>query len=132
MSTETELRAALDRHLDTMPGRPVVDWDNVGLDQKPETYLSQVLHPAEDITVGIEVGGSDILAGIYQININAPKGGGKKPYLDELERIKAWFVRSSSLVEGGTRVVLHKIWAGAAMTDKTHYRVPVSIRYRAP
>lgn len=130
MATETELRTALDKHLDGMPGRPEVDWDNVGLDQDQQTYLSQNLLPAEDITAGVEVGGSDVLAGLYQITINVPKGEGKAGHVAELERIKAHFVRSASIIEGSTRVVFHKIWANAAMTDKTHYRVPVSIRYR--
>ena len=130
MATETELRAALDGHLAVMPGAPAIDWDNVGLDQDQQTYLSQNLLPAEDVAVGVEVGGSDVLAGIYQIIINVPKGTGKAGHVAELERIKAHFVRSSSLTEGSTRVVLHKIWANGAVTDDTHYRVPVSIRYR--
>ena len=130
MAQETELRTALDSHLDTMSGRPPVDWDNVGLDQSPDIYLSQNLLPAEGDTVGVEVGGSDVLAGLYQIVINVPKGSGKAGHVAELERIKAHFVRSSSLVEGSTRVVISKIWANSAIPDETHYRVPVSIRYR--
>ena len=130
MAQETELRTALDDHLDIMSGRPPVDWDNVGLDQSPDIYLSQNLLPAEGDTVGVEVGGSDVLAGLYQIVINVPKGSGKAGHVAELERIKAHFVRSSSLVEGSTRVVISKIWANSAIPDETHYRVPVSIRYR--
>lgn len=130
MATETELRTALDEHLDNMPGRPPVDWDNVGLDQTPTIYLSQNLLPAEGDTVGRDVGGSDVLAGLYQIIISVPKGKGKAGHVAELERIKAHFVRSSSLIEGSTRVVLSKVWANSAIADETHYRVPVSIRYR--
>ena len=130
MAAETELRTALDNHLDNMPGRPPVDWDNVGLDQTPTIYLSQNLLPAEGDTVGVEVGGSDVLAGLYQIVINVPKGSGKAGHVEELERIKARFVRSSSLIEGSTRVVISKVWANGAIPDDTHYRVPVSIRYR--
>lgn len=131
MATETELRTALDNHLDTMVGAPPIDWDNVGLGQDAQIFLSQNLLPAGDITVGVEQGGSDVLAGIYQIVINVPKGDGKARHVAELERIKARFARSSSIVSGSTRVVFHKVWANSALTDENYYRVPVSVRYRA-
>jgi hypothetical protein len=39
-----------------------------------------------------------------------PKGQGKAVYVEEVERLKARFVRSSSLIEGTTRVVISKVW----------------------
>lgn len=131
MATETELRTALDEHLASLPDAPPIDWANTGLDQGGQLYYSQNLLPAEDITVGVEVGGSDVLAGIYQITINTPKGTGKAAHVVELEKIKAWFVRSGSIIEGSTRVVISKIWASPALLDENFHRVPVSIRYRA-
>ena len=130
MATDTELRAALDGHLANMPGAPVIDWENVGLDQDQQTYLSQSILPSEGISVGRSVGGSDLLAGLYQVTVNVPKGQGKAVYVAEVERLKARFVRSSSLIEGTTRVIISKVWANSAITDDTHFRVPVSIRYR--
>ena len=130
MATDTELRAALDGHLANMPGAPVIDWENVGLDQNQQVYLSQSILPSEGISVGRSVGGSDVLAGLYQVTVNVPKGQGKAVYVAEIERIKAHFVRSSSLIEGTTRVVISKVWDNSAVSDDTHFRVPVSIRYR--
>ncbi len=129
---ETELRAALDDHLDRMTDVPPVAWENTGdLDQDDQIYLSTMLMPAEDITVGIELGGSDVLAGIYQIMINIPKGTGKEDHVVELERLRARFPRSLVLNEGTTRIVIHKVWANNAIVDDNYFRVPVSIRYRA-
>ena len=131
MVTDAELRAALDGHLNSMLDKPPIDWDNVGLTQDGGLYLSQNLLPTETITVGIEVGGSDVLAGIYQITVNAPKGAGKAVYSAEIDRIKAHFVRSSTISAGSGRIAIHKVWSNNAIPDATYYRVPVSIRYRA-
>lgn len=131
MASESELRKALDSHLDSMPGRPPVAWENTPFDQTQELYYAQNLLPAEDVTVGRAQGDSDVLAGLYQITINVPKTSGKAGHVTELERIKSHFVRSASIVEGGTRVVISKIWANTAQEDDTHFRVPVSLRYRA-
>ncbi len=128
--SETELRTALDTHLKNMSGRPPVDWENVGFDQDKQIYLSQILIPAEDITVGMGSAGSNVLAGIYQITINIPKGKGKAGHVAELERIKARFPRSTSITSGSTRVAIHKVWANSAIQDDNYYRVPVSVRYR--
>lgn len=130
MASEFELRKALDSHLDSMPGRPPVAWQDVTFTQTKELYLSQNILPTEGVTVGRAVGDSDVLAGLYQITINVPKGNGKAGHVAELERIKSHFTRSGSIVEGGTRVVISKIWASTAREDDTHFRVPVSLRYR--
>ena len=131
MASETNLSSALDGHLAGMPSAPPIDWENVGFDQDNRVYLSQVQLPAEDISVGMEVGGTDILAGLYQIMINVPKNTGKNAHKQELERIKARFVRSSTITFDGTRVVIHKVFASPAIVDDNYFRVPVSIRYRA-
>ena len=129
--SETNLRAALDKHLNTMPDVLPISWENKGLDQSNVPYLTQFLLPAETISVGIEQGGSDVLAGIYQVTVNVPKGGGKSAYLTETEKVKARFPRSSKLEYSGTNVIIHKVWSNGATEDANFYRVPISIRYRA-
>lgn len=129
--SETNLRAALDKHLATMPGALPIAWENKGLDQANIMYLSQFLLPAETLSVGVAQGDSDVLAGIYQVTVNVPKGGGKADYLAETEKVKARFPRSSILNYGGTRIVIHKVWSNGALEDANFYRVPISIRYRA-
>ena len=129
--SETNLRSALDGHLAAMPGAPTIDWENVGFDQNDQVYLSQMILPAEDISVGMEQGGTDVLAGIYQVMINIPKTeAGKGGYVTELERIKSRFARSSVIEFSGTRVAIHKVFASPAIVDDNYFRVPVSIRYR--
>lgn len=129
--SETNLRAALDNHLNTMVDAPAISWENHGLDQNNEVYLTQFLLPAETITVGIEEGGSDVLAGIYQVTVNVPKGSGKSAYLVETKKVKDRFPRSSKIDYSGTRIVIQKIWSNSAIEDANFYRVPISIRYRA-
>lgn len=131
MASETNLRSALDGHLAGMPGGTPIDWENVSFDQDNQVYLSQGIFPAEDIPVGMEQGGSDVLAGLYQIMINVPKNTGKNGHVSELEKIKARFPRSSVITCDGTRVVIHKVFSSNGIPDDNYFRVPVSIRYRA-
>ena len=129
--SEINLRAALDAQLNAIVNPLPIAWENNAYTQDGEAYLSQFLLPAETITVGIEQGGSDVLAGIYQVTVNIPKGFGKGAYITETEKVKAQFPRSSILTSGGTRVVIQKVWSNSAQVDENYYRVPVSIRYRA-
>lgn len=130
MATETELRKALDVHLNTMSGVPPVSWENKGLDQDNEIYLRQFLLPAETISPGISIGSSDVLAGFYQVTVNVPKGKDKSVYLAETEKVKARFFKGLRIVVGNTAVVIHKVWSNTALMDENYYRVPISIRYR--
>ena len=129
--SETNLRVALDNHLYTMPSSPTVHWEGKLFKPSNAIYLSQSLMSAEAITVGQESGGSDVLAGIYQIIINIPKDTDRNVWLVELEKVKARFIRNTILIEGATRVVITKVWSSPLMTDGAYSFVPISIRYRA-
>lgn len=128
--SETNLRSALDNRLYTMVGAPPISWENGSLDQNNQTYLSQFLLPAETISPGISIGSSDVLAGLYQVMVNVPKGSGKAAYLEETEKVKARFFKGLRIVVGSTAVVIHKTWSNTALQDENYYRVPISIRYR--
>lgn len=128
---EADLRNGLDTHLNAMPDRPPIAFENNAFEQNDDLYLSQFLLPAEDQPVGIEEGGTDILTGIYQVNINARKNLGRGPYVAELERIKAHFPRSGSIVLNNTRITFIKIFASGPLIDENYLRIPVSIRYNA-
>jgi len=129
--SETNLRGALDSHLQAMVGAPAIAWENVKFTQNNQVYLSQVLLPTENITVGVEATGSDVLAGIYQVTVNIPKGTGKNAFLVETEKVKAHFKRGTILNYDGTRIIIHKVWSSPAQQDQNFYRVPISIRYRS-
>lgn len=129
--SETNLRTALDNHLYTMPSLPPVEWEGKYFKPENSIYLSQSLIPAETITVGQEAGGSDILAGIYQIIINTPKDTDRNVWLVELEKVKSRFVRNTILIEENTRVVITKVWSSPLITQGAYSSIPISIRYRA-
>jgi hypothetical protein len=129
--SETNLRIALDNHLYTMPDSPPVHWEGKFYKPSDAIYLSQSLIPAETITVGQEAGGSDVLAGIYQVVINIPKDTDRNAWLVEFERVKARFARNTILIESGTRVVITKVWSSPLITKGAYSSIPISIRYRA-
>lgn len=128
--SETNLRAALDGRLNSMPNKPRIVWENTRDKQTGGVYISQAYVTAEDIAVGIEQGGTDVLAGLMQLTVNAPKGGGKLAALTEVERIKARFPRGLRITQNGTAVVIHKVFSSPSLSDENYYRIPVSIRYR--
>lgn len=128
--SQTNVSAALDKHLSEMADVPPVAWEDTPFEQSNTLYYEQTILPVEPTSVGIESGGTDVLAGIYQIMINAPKGAGKASYLVEVEKLKSRFHRSQVLTFDGTKVVLQKVWSNSAVPDATFYKIPVSIRYR--
>ena len=129
--SESNLRAALDVNLNSIVDGLPIAWENRNYTQTDDAYLSQFLLPAETIAVGVERGGSDVLAGIYQVMVNIPEGLGKHEALIETQKVKDQFPRSSTLEYNGTRVVIQKVWSNSALIDENFYRVPISIRYRA-
>ena len=129
--SETNLRAAFDSHLATMADSPPVAWEGKDFTPTNAAYLESFLLPAETIAVGVEQGGSDVLAGLYQVTVNVPKNSDKNTWLTETAKVKARFARGTILNVGGTRVIMSKTWSNAAQISDTYYRVPISIRYRA-
>ena len=129
--SETNLRAALDQHLSQMASAPPIAWENAPFTQDGQTYLVQNIMPAQTQTIGMEQGGSDLLAGVYQVAVYAPKGRGKGAALTEVERITSRFTRGLTVTFGDTVVSLQKVWTSPSISTETHYIIPVSIRYRA-
>ena len=127
---EADLLTALDSHLDTMSGRPPVNWANVKLDAAGPLYLTQMILPAEGM-VGMAASASEVFRGLYQITINAPKDEGKAAYVAEVDRIRAHFSHASEVVEGSLRVKFTKIMVSTSSTNENFFRVRVSVRYSA-
>ena len=130
MASELELIAGLNTRLNTLPDSPPVAWENVKYSPDGENYLEQRYLAAEGFTVGVSQGGADVLAGIYQITVNTKKSRGLAESATLVEAIRAHFARSSTLTQGDTRIVIHKVWSGAALPDEVYYKVPVSVRVR--
>lgn len=138
MASESELRQALEQHLAALPGLPPVAWENIDFEQDGAAFLKANYLPAESIAVGVEQGGSDVLAGIFQITVCAPKGDGWAQAAALVDTIRLHFQRGSVLTAGATRVALHKVWSNSPILSTSgntgagdnYYRVPVSVRVR--
>ena len=129
--SETNLRAAFDNHLNTMVDAPAIAWEGKDFAPSNSVYLAPFLLPAETIGLGMESGGADVLAGLYQITVNVPKNSDKNTWINETAKIKTRFVRGTILNVGGTRVIISKTWSNTAIISDIYYSVPISIRYRA-
>jgi len=128
--SETNLRAALDQHLNTMAGAPPIAWENRPFDPNDTIYLTAHLLPATPQSVGVESGGSDVAVGLYQITVNAKLGTGKAGYLPEVEKLVARFARSQTISYGDTTVALQLVYSSPAITGDNYFHIPVSVRYR--
>lgn len=138
MPAESELRQAIEERLAVLPGLPPVAWEGIDFDQDGDTYFKADYLPAESIAVGINVGGSDVLAGIFQITVCTPKGNGWGEASGWVDTLRGHFARGTVLTAGGTRVAIHKVWSNSPILSTSgntgagdnYFRIPVSIRVR--
>jgi Bacteriophage related domain of unknown function len=70
-------------------------------------------------------------AGIFQVTVVAPKGGGAIKSTQVADAVTAWFPRFTRLLNGAVQVdVYDSPNIAAAIDDPPYTRTPVSIRYR--
>ncbi len=104
---------ALNGHLDTMTGVPVVDgvkqiaWKNAKFKPNVGTmYLTSTLLPAATIAASIGVDGTDRPGGLYRVQIFAPANKGTFDVMELADIVTEHFARGVTLDYNGIRVHL--------------------------
>jgi len=128
--TYSTIRAALDTILDnhaTAESVPVA-WEN--RDYKPgnkEAFFSADLLPTATGDVGLSLTSKEDFSGLYQVNVNVPKGSQTAELRTLVDGILTAFKRGTKqgdvLVEGSSA-------APALTLNEAWHSVPVTIRYR--
>ena len=133
MPAYADIQAALDLKLSSfanMQDYPVA-WTDVKFTPTNVPYLSASFIPAETDTVGLSVNDVDDNKGIYQINVNTPKGGGTADQRVIVSNVLTEFAKATVTSFNTSDVLIEQSWASAAFDRNDSWvTVPVSVRYR--
>jgi len=126
-----QIKGILSNHLDQMPYRPPVAWDNMFFEAKEdELYLEPKLFPGSVFYKFLGGNTPQYARGIYQINIKAPKGTGWSDVADVVESIEEWFYRGLVLTDGDLKLRIEKLeFSPSIYSHDGKYVVSVSIYF---
>ncbi|MCK5132698.1 MAG: hypothetical protein KAR40_11170 [Candidatus Sabulitectum sp.] len=130
MSEFLEISSALDAHLNGMASLPPVAWENKDYPPVNDTlYLRPFIMPGDTVGSAIGAAGNDEHVGIYQIDVLAAIGEGKKAAIVMADLIADRFKPVTQLTSGTTTVKCVTASRAPAYRDKGRYVIPVTVRY---
>ena len=130
MSAFFDISAALDARLNTMVGVPSVAWPNTEF-----TPVDCTLYVRPTVLMGVvereTVGATakDWYNGIYQIDVFAPVGKGKKEGLEMADTIADQFKRGTELTYNGRTVRILGVAYSSAASGDSFTQTPVTIEF---
>lgn len=132
MSIFVDISAALDKHLNDMPGVPDVAWENKKFTPKLDAlYLRPTLLPADTIQAALGDNGTDENKGIYQVDIFAKAGTGKKESIDMADLIANRFKRGTYLTYNDRVIRIKNVSRRVGANTDGWYMIPIEINYIA-
>lgn len=130
MSRFTEAQAALDSRLGTLASSPPVAWENVSYEPtEGTTYLRPSNLPAGHTAIGIANTDGIRGAGIYQVDVFAPRNEGPGVALGIADNVADLFTRGLKLTSGDTQVIVGVPTQDPAEPSGAWFRVAVLIPY---
>jgi hypothetical protein len=132
MTVFTDISAGLDGHLNTMTNKPPVSWENKKYKPVNDVlYVRPTILPADTDQASLGSNGQDLNTGIYQVDVLAPAGKGKKTAYEMADLIADRFKRGTDIVENSRTITVVRASRGTGFNDGDRYIVSVSIEYRA-
>ena len=131
MTVFRDIDAALDAQLNTLTGLPPVAWENKSYTPTMGTlYLRPTSLPGTNAQSSLGTTGQDRNIGIYQVDVMAKLGTGKKLSTAMADSIADHFKRGSILTYNGLSVRIRSASRKAGRkTGDGWYMVPVEIEY---
>lgn len=127
-----DIGAALDTHMGTMTSVPPIAWENKEFNPTGKTLYIRPTHlPGETVpeTLG-EANGRDLNVGIYQVDIFAEAGKGKKDAINMADTIATRFKHGTKLTYNGVTVQIKHVNINPATNSKNGwYQLFVEIVY---
>lgn len=126
-----DISLALSSHLNTLASKPPIAWENAQF--TPTTgvlYLKETTLTAYTMPIGIGFTDSTDIAGIYQIDVNAPLNGSKVPALDMVDKLQAHFPRGLKLTRNAVTVEIGAADISQPRIDGNLYVISISIKWR--
>ena len=131
MSEYVDLSAALDGRLNSMPGSWNIAWENRPFTPvDDELYLRPTLLTGQTVGATIGADGTDDSVGIYQVDVFAPVGKGKKKAIETADLIADRFKPVTELTYGAVTVRAVRVSRAPAKTEQGRYRIPVEVTYQ--
>jgi hypothetical protein len=132
MTVFADISAGLDRRLNTMTGKPPIAWENKKFAPTQGTlYARPTIIPADTEQWSLGQNGQDLSTGIYQVDVIAPAGKGKKAAYAMADTIADRFKRGTDIVENSRTISIINASRAAGFNDGDRFIVPVTIQYRA-
>lgn len=130
MSVFRDIQAALDTKLNTISPKPPIAWENKTYNPvKGTLYIRPTNLPGDTVQAGLGDSGEDSTIGVYQVDVFAPGGKGKKAAVDQADTIADLFKRGSDLTYNGRTVRIQSVSRGSARNDSGWYMLSVIIAY---
>lgn len=127
MAPIDKIAAALATRLKTL--NIPTQWENDRAFTPPTgVYLREAFLPGEVLPFGLFQ--ADILGGIYQVTVMAPKGSTKGGFVSEVDAVLNAFPRGGRLAHNGQSVTILTTWRSAGFESGDRWAVPVSVRFR--
>jgi len=123
-----DIQAALDTHLQSIPGGYTIAWPNVAFEPNGAgTYLRASFLPADTTQAAMGASGLDTTTGIYQVDAVYPAETGRTDLTDDIAN---HFKRGTILTYNDVNVRVRSVSIAPAIRDGAFYFVPVSISWQ--
>lgn len=127
-----QIQSALDKRLDEGALMLPIAWENTTFEPSvTQAYLRPTFLPAQPSAASIGLNGRNRQAGIYQVDVFVPVGGGSAESRRISGRIIDLFKRGTVLGLGDCHVQVESAGRRPARTEPDWYHVPVIINWFA-
>lgn len=134
MSIFTDISYMFDTQLGSMVGKPnTIAYENRPVSpNKDELYLRATLLPGDVEQSSLGDNGTDRNVGIYQVDVFAPSGKGKKEAIEMADLIANQFKRGTYLNHNGRTLRIRAVSRQASQNDVNGwFMIPVEVHYIA-
>ena len=132
MTVFRDIDAALVAQLNSMAGKPPIAWENSAYEPVLGTLYIRAYNLFGDTTQAtLGDAGEDMTIGIFQLDIFAEAGKGKKAAMDMADTVADQFKRGTDLTYNGVTVTVRTVQRRTANITGGWYQLPVEVVYRA-
>jgi len=133
MTVFNDISAALDGQLYELPDMPPVAWENRSFTPVMGTlYLRPTLIPGDVSQATLGDSGTDMHVGLYQIDVFAEAGRGKRSAIEMADQLADHFKRGTVITYNSRTIRIQNASRQAGINNADGwYQIPVIISYSA-
>ncbi len=132
MTVFYDISSALDTRLSTMVGVPPIAQENKPYNPtKGSLYIRATNIPGDTVQASLGDNGEDRTIGIYQIDVFAEAGKGRKAAEQMADNIASHFKRGTDMSYNSRIVTVTTVQRRQGINNEGWYQIPVEIVYRS-